>query len=205
MRPAQLWYVNAYPADGITYGINTLANTYLGGAPALVLTGPNVGTNTGATIQVSGTVGAAQAGAKAGIASVAFSGTTGSQRSYTTLAAGDYSFIYADASVRFANALVAAGAPYVPSGSFLNVNYPTAGAGTRCTSGASVKFVLAKVSSTKLAVCGASSLPTESTVLGTSSGCYASVSVLTTSKAEASAATYQAVGTKLASFLSCLP
>jgi 5'-nucleotidase len=203
---ARLWYVNAYPADAINYGLNTLAKTYLGGAPALVLTGPNVGTNTGLTIQVSGTVGAAQAGSKAGIPSVAFSGTTGSQRSYTALSAGDYSFIYADASVRFANALVAAGTPYLPSGAFLNVNYPAAGASTRCTTGASVKFVLAKVSSASVSVCGKSSPPTESTVLGTSSGCYASVSVLSaSSKADASAAVYQTVATKLTSFLSCLP
>jgi 5'-nucleotidase len=198
--------VNAYPADGVTYGINTLSSTYLGSKPALVLTGPNVGLNTGSTIQVSGTVGAAQAGANAGIPSVAFSGSTGSQRSYTALQAGDYSYVYADASVVFANALVAAGTPYLPSGVFLNVNYPAAGSGTRCATGSAVKFVLAKVSSASVSVCGKSSPPTESTVLGTTSGCYASVSVLNAStKGDATAAQYQTVATKLNGFLSCLP
>jgi 5'-nucleotidase len=198
--------VNAYPADGVTYGLSNLATPYLGSKPTLVLTGPNVGANTGSTIQVSGTVGAAQAGARAGYPSVAFSGTSGSQRSYTALKAGDYSFIYADASVRFANALVAAGAPYLPSGTFLNVNYPTAGSGTRCTTGAAVQFVLAKVSSASVSVCGKTSPPTDTAVVGSTKGCYASVSVLNAStKGDATAAQYSTVASKLAGILSCLP
>jgi 5'-nucleotidase len=170
------------------------------------VTGPNVGTNLGSTTAISGTVGAASAGALAGIPSVAFSAATGSQVSYTTLAAGGYQYIYADAAVRLVNALVAAGAPYLPSGTALNVNFPAAGAGTACTSAASFKFVLSRVYSTSgatVATCSASTLPTESSVVARS-GCYASVSVFDAStKKDTSAANQATVLGKLGSFLSC--
>jgi hypothetical protein len=66
---------------------------------------------------------------------VTFSGSTSSQRSYTALQAGDYSYEYAVTSHAFANVLVAAGTPYLSSGVFLNVNYPVAGSGRRCATG----------------------------------------------------------------------
>jgi 5'-nucleotidase len=108
--------------------------------------------------------------------------------------------------VRLVNALVAAGAPYLPSGTALNVNFPAAGAGTACTSAASFKFVLSRVYSTSgatVATCSASTLPTESSVVARS-GCYASVSVFDAStKKDTSAANQATVLGKLGSFLSC--
>lgn len=38
-----IWYVNAYPVDGIRIAMGSLAEKYLGGPPSLVVTGPNVG------------------------------------------------------------------------------------------------------------------------------------------------------------------
>jgi 5'-nucleotidase len=191
----------------VTYALKNLTSTYLDGPPALVLTGPNVGSNVGLATLFSGTVGAASA---AGLPAVAFSGTTGDQRSYTELVEGDYSYIYADAAVRFTNALVAAGAPYLPTGYALNVNFPAAGAGTACTSGDSFEFVLSRVHwaldlPVDVKTCGSSSLPTETSVVDTA-GCYASVSVFKAStKLDAGKNEQAAVLSKLGSLLTCLP
>jgi hypothetical protein len=94
---------------------------------------------------VSGTVGAAAVGALAGVPSVAFSARTGSQVSYATLEAGAYQHIYADAAVRFVNALVVGVSRYLPAGTELNVNFPAARPGTACASAASFRFVLSRV------------------------------------------------------------
>ena len=53
---ARINYVNAYPVDAARYGIQTLAPLFFGGRPDLVLAGPNVGLNTGTTVNISGTV-----------------------------------------------------------------------------------------------------------------------------------------------------
>jgi 5'-nucleotidase len=170
------------------------------------VTGPNVGTNLGLATLGSGTVGAATAAAKAGIPAIAFSADTGDQVSYTTLATGDSAYIYADASVRLVKALITGGGPYLPAGTTLNVNYPAAGAGTSCTSGASFKFVLSRLyslSGATVATCGANTLPTESSVVARS-GCYASVTVMAANdKLDTSKANQAAVLQKLGSFLSC--
>ncbi|TRM63968.1 5'/3'-nucleotidase sure family protein [Schizophyllum amplum] len=202
-----LWYVNAYPADGITYGLANLSATYLGGPPALVVTGPNQGSNLGIATLFSGTVGAAAA---AGMPAIAFSGASGSHRAYTELVAGDYSYVYADAALRLVDALLAGGVPYLPSGTALNVNFPEAGPGTACESGADVVFVMSRVYwalglPIDAAQCGGNTLPTESSVVGTE-GCYASVSLFDTSnKLDAGKADQQTVVDALGDFLSCLP
>lgn len=181
---------------------------YLGGPPAIVLTGPNVGSNLGIETLFSGTVGAAAA---AGIPAIAFSGTSGSPRASTTLPANDYAVIYAGAALRLTAAVVKAGGQFLPAGAALNVNFPVAGAGTACASPADVKFVLSRVYSVlglpvDVNTCGSSSLPTETTVVNTKGGCYASVSVFDTgSKLDAGKAKQQAVLSRLESFLTCLP
>lgn len=65
------------------YGIQTPAPKFFGGPPDIAVAGFNVGANLGATVQVSGTVGAATEAAKEGIPAIAFSGSTGSQTGYT--------------------------------------------------------------------------------------------------------------------------
>jgi 5'-nucleotidase len=214
--------------DGVTFGLNNLSSTFFGGLPALVVTGPNVGGtcnhpaplshdlhcatgNTGLAAFFSGTIGAATAAAQAGVPAIAFSGATGTQRSYTELSPGDYSFIYAGAAERLTAALLASGAPLLPAGTALNVNFPAAGPGTACTSAASFEFVMSRVNTAlglpiDVTTCGSSSLPTESTVVGTSGGCFASVSVFSSStKLDAGKSAQQVVLNKLSTFFSCLP
>lgn len=52
---ARFDYVNAYPADSARYGIQTLSPQFFGGPPDLVVAGPNVGLNAGATVNIPGT------------------------------------------------------------------------------------------------------------------------------------------------------
>lgn len=205
-----LWYVNAYPVDGVNFGLRNLSFTYLGGPPTFILTGPNQGSNLGIATLFSGTVGAAVAGAKAGIPAIAFSGSSGKAHSYTGLQPGDYSFVYADAALRLVDALIAAGAPYLPSGTVLNVNFPDAGPGTDCATAADVKFVLSRIYAVlgfpiDVNNCGKNSLPSEKSVVDMG-GCYASVSVMNASDKLDVGKTVQAqILGKLAGFLSCLP
>jgi broad specificity polyphosphatase/5'/3'-nucleotidase SurE len=42
-KKAQIWYVNAFPADGIRFGLGTLTPQLYDGKPDLIITGPNVG------------------------------------------------------------------------------------------------------------------------------------------------------------------
>ncbi|KZT69465.1 sure-like protein [Daedalea quercina L-15889] len=86
-------YVNAYPVDAVRYGIQTLAPELFDGAePDFVVSGPNVGTNTGSTTQISGTVGAACEAAKEGYPATAFSGDTGAQNGCSD--ASDYEWVF---------------------------------------------------------------------------------------------------------------
>lgn len=49
------------------YGIRTLGPKLFGGAPDIAVAGPNVGSNLGVTVLVSGTVGAATEAVKEGM------------------------------------------------------------------------------------------------------------------------------------------
>ena len=64
--------MNSYPVTAMKYGAQKLAPKYFGGAPDLVVSGPNVGSNLGLVNFFSGTVGAASAVA---VASSAVAGT----------------------------------------------------------------------------------------------------------------------------------
>ena len=44
---ARFNYVNEFPADAAKYGIQTLSPKFFGGPPDFVVSGPNVGLNTG--------------------------------------------------------------------------------------------------------------------------------------------------------------
>lgn len=204
--------MNSYPATAITYGINTLAETYFGGAPEIALTGPNVGSNLGVQTYFSGTVGAAVAASDLGVPGLAFSGATGDQVAWNTTTES-YQTIYADLALNVTETIIASGTPYLPSGTWLNVNFPEAGDGTSCTSVNDFKFVLSRiytavvlVSGDDVATCGSDDrLPTETTVVDTD-GCYASVSLgLTSNKRDANATEQAVVLEKLSSILSCLP
>ncbi|QSZ32976.1 hypothetical protein DSL72_002560 [Monilinia vaccinii-corymbosi] len=204
----QFNYVNSHPATAMEYGVETLAPGYFGGVPALAVTGPNVGVNTGVITVVSGTVGAAVEAVKLGIPAIAFSGAEGSQVAWNA-AVPAYSTIYADLSAKVVDALVASGAPYLPAGIWLNVNFPKT---TGCKSPSEYSFVLSRIyspvvgfSSVDTETCNnGGRLPTETTVVGTE-GCYASISVGGTNKRDASAADQAVVLSKLSHLLTCLP
>lgn len=177
-----------------------------------MLTEVDVGANTGLTTVLSGTVGAASAAAdQLGVPGIAFSGTTGSQTSFAA-ATPDYSLLYADLATNITKTLLASGAPFLPSGTWLNVNFPAAGAGTSCTSPSDFKFVLSRIytstfiSGPDVKTCNNGGvLPPESTVVGTT-GCFASISVgLASNKLSANKAQQTVVLGKLSSILSCLP
>jgi len=62
----QMQYVNSYPVTAVSYGIQTLAPRFFQGVPDIAVTGPNVGSNLGLSVLVSGTVGAATEAVKEG-------------------------------------------------------------------------------------------------------------------------------------------
>lgn len=163
--------------------------------------------NLGSTVQISGTVGAASAASnQLGIPGIAFSGTSGSSTAWNDTTP-DYSRLYADLAVNLTNALLASGRPYLPNGTYLNVNFPSAGSGTKCTDVADFKFVLSRIRSSggsTVSACNNDTLPTETSVVGTD-GCYVSVSVgNATTKNDATADDQAAVEKKLGSILSCI-
>lgn len=143
-----------------------------------------------------------------GIPSVAFSGDSGSQVSYTTLSQTTSSStlaanLYSSLVVSFSQVLLASAAPILPPGISLNVNFPSA---TKCTTSSAFKYVLTRIaankSATDVTTCGTNHLPAESTVI--SEGCFATVSVFNAStKADVGAATQAIVLNKLSSILTC--
>lgn len=200
--------MNSYPVTAIRYGIQTLSPKFFGGAPDIAVAGYNVGANLGSTTLISGTVGAATEAALEGIPAIAFSGTSGSQVSYTT-ATQTYQTVYAQLSTNVTTTLIDSGKPYLPDGIWLNVNYPTVSSST-CSSASRFKFVLSRINSASsgaaadVRTCGSTRLPTESSVVGTS-GCYASISVgVASNKRDATAAVQAVILAKLQPILSCL-
>lgn len=153
--------------------------------------------------------GAACEAALEGIPSIAFSGASGSEVSYTTLTTPTLDStiaanIYSALAVKFTNALLANSGAILPSGITLNVNFA---ATTSCTSAASYKFVLTRIASisfsSDVTTCGTSRLPTESNAI--TQGCIATVSVMNAStKGDVSAANQAIVLAKLSPILSCL-
>ncbi|KAF9006980.1 survival protein sure-like phosphatase/nucleotidase [Cyathus striatus] len=205
----RLNYVNAFPVDAVRFGIQTLAPEIFGTKPDLVVSGSNIGTNLG-SISGSGTVGAASEAALEGIPSIAFSGTSGSQVSYTTLTSTPNAsstasaLIYTDLIIKFVNALTNNTTPWVPSGISINVNFAST---SSCASANDFKYIFTRLvsssSATDITTCGTNHLPAESTVV--KAGCFATVSVFDAStKKDVNATTQAAVHSKLTSTLSCM-
>lgn len=194
----------------IQYGINTSGPKFFNGAPDLAVTGPNVGSNIGLTVFISGTVGAATYAAKNDIPAIAFSGASGDSTSWDS-ARPHYSEVYADLATNLTNQVVAAGKPYLPKDTWLNVNFGKVS--DEYASPADFSFVLSRihtavplVSGDDVTTCGDDArLPTELKV-SLASGCYASVSVgVADSKRNASADIQGVVLKKLGNLLTCLP
>ncbi|KAK5075765.1 hypothetical protein LTR70_009985 [Exophiala xenobiotica] len=205
----RLNYVNSDPVTSMQYGIETLSPRFFGGAPVFAVAGVNVGANLGGTTLISGTVGAASYAATQGIPSIAFSGVTGTQTAWTALVQ-PYMTVYAALATNLTQELLASEKPYLPPNIWLNVNFPAVG--STCSRPDQFRFVLSRINAANgnatpldVAVCGGTRLPTETDVVGTSSGCHASVSVgEASSKLDANASAQQVVLGKLKSVLRCL-
>ncbi|KAH9837794.1 sure-like protein [Rhodofomes roseus] len=208
-------YVNAYPVDAVRYGIQTLSPELFDGAePDFIVSGPNIGTNTGKATQHSGTVGAACEAANEGYPATAFSGKTGKQKSYTKLysdpssSTSESAWIYSALTVQYTNTILTSSSnPLLPSGIIVNVNYPST---KDCSDPSDFEWVfarnLANSSATDYETCGSTTLPTEKSVVKTS-GCYASVAVLNaTTKTDVDANIQGEVYNTLSGLpFSCLP
>lgn len=206
----RLNWVNSYPATSMRYGITTFGpGLWDGAAPELAVSGPNVGSNVGfIQVEFSGTVGAACYAVGQGIPGIAFSGITDGNLPWNTVPVPARSLVYADLAQNLTDAVLAAGAPYLPDGVFLNVNM--AGVTSTCSDASKFQFVLSRIntpsllSSADVQRCGDEWLPTEKSVVD--AGCYVSVSVGTCSdKSTADATAQQTVVDKLGSLLTCLP
>ncbi|KAG6837747.1 hypothetical protein H0H93_001673 [Arthromyces matolae] len=204
-------YVNSFPVDSVRYGIQTAAPKLLGSKPDLVFSGINIGNNFGIYVDYSGTVGAATEAALEGIPSVAFSGWSGAQVSYTTLSdtkanTTEAANIYTKLSLKFLKQLLSNDGPILPKNISLNVNY---GPIDNCTSPDAYKFIFTRIftadnTTVDYRTCGSTQLPDETSVI-MMSGCHATVSVFSaTNKSDVSAATQGWVHNKLNPLFTCL-
>lgn len=159
-------------------------------------------------MQISGTAGAAVEAVKEGIPAIAFSGSTGSQISYTE-PTPLYAQIYADLATNITMAVIDSGKPYLPDDVWLNVNFPPVDDDT-CSKLSDFHFVLSRInigifSPDDVETCGSTRLPTERSVI-LHSGCYVSISPGDASDKTTVDAERQAVVLdKLKGLLSCLP
>ncbi|KZV96113.1 5'/3'-nucleotidase sure family protein [Exidia glandulosa HHB12029] len=208
----RLNYVNSFPVTALKYGLNTLAPKFFAPAskPDLVVTGPNVGDNIGIlNDEFSGTLGAACAGARAGIPSIAFSGVSGDKLSYTTLP-NEFSDVYASLALKFIERVLKTNAsPLIPAGTVLNVNFPKVDKLGGCTDPAFVlsRQTIATPFSTKdVEICGNNGrLPKENDVME-ADGCFASVTVLNmNSKVDVDFNLQGQVVKTLGDLLTCIP
>lgn len=119
-------YVHGTPVMATMYGLDVLAPARWGGAPALVLSGPNEGQNTGPIVNSSGTVGNVQFSVARGLPAIALS--AGADTTDNTGLANPYSTVVAQLTVKLIAELKArAGSgPVLPPGVALNVNFPDA-------------------------------------------------------------------------------
>jgi len=204
-------YINSFPVNAVAFGIQTLAPQFFGGPPDFVVSGPNVGNNLGqATVNISGTVGAACEAALLGVPSTAFSAAGLSQVAYTDLGTNDADTFAAVVSsgivVRYVDAILAGGFPVLPAGISVNVNWPAATPST-CPDAEAYSFIPTVIAANPdvadAEICGTDQLPAETDVVATE-GCFVSVSVMNaTSKMDVDAATQAAVFQRLDSILSC--
>lgn len=165
----------------IKNGIEVTAPALWNGAkPELALTGPNVGTNLDVQLPFSGTVGAAVFAVDQQIPAIAFSGRNGERASFTA-PTPLHSTIYADLALNITTTIIASGKPYLPAGTFLNVNFPKAEQG-KCDDPNKFKYIFTRISTGLLSPrdadwCGSTRLPWEADViLFKGDGCYVSIS-----------------------------
>jgi hypothetical protein len=117
--------------------------------------------------------------------------------------------VYADLSLNITQTLLASGAPYLPSGIWLNVNFSPVSGGN-CRKPGDFGFVLSRIYPNMFGgdveICGNGGfLPPESLVMKTR-GCWVSVSVANAiTKLDAGTTDQVIVLSKLGEILTCLP
>lgn len=192
------------------HGISTAGPAlWDGAAPELAVSGPNVGSNLFAVVHFSGTVGAACEAVKQGIPAIAFSGSSEDHAAWdeTPPQSG---LVYAELATRLTDQVIAGGAPYLPSGIFLNVNFPEVSEESGCATADDFQFVLSRInpgiiSAPDVEWCGGDRLPTETSVIR-ADGCYVSVSIGDADdKTTANDERQDAVLATLKDILVCLP
>ncbi|KAL0258965.1 hypothetical protein SLS55_006470 [Diplodia seriata] len=209
----RLNWVNSYPVTAIRLGISDFAPQFFDNqAPELAVTGPNVGSNLDIQVPFSGTVGSAVYAVEQGIPALAFSGLSGDRTAWDADPTPLFASVYADLALNLTSAIIDAGTPYLPAGTFLNVNFGEVDDAT-CNAAEKFKFVLSRInvqvpllSTPDVSLCGGETeLPREREVVDTD-GCWVSVSVGDASdKTTASAEDQAVVLKKLQGLLSCLP
>ncbi|EKD18285.1 5'/3'-nucleotidase SurE family protein [Drepanopeziza brunnea f. sp. 'multigermtubi' MB_m1] len=202
-------YVNSFPVTAVSYGILTLAPKFFGGPPDLAILGPNVGSNLDVQIPFSGTVGSAVAATNLGVPAIAFHGRTGSHTAWNFRPVPRYPRLYAKYAVNIIATLTQSKKPYLPTGVWLNVNFPSVEPG-KCNEN-NAKYVLSRIypaipvlDPPDVTTCGSNRLPLERTVVDTD-GCYVSISVGNKNKLDANRDAQEAVLNRLSKILSCLP
>lgn len=118
------FYVDGTPVMAMLYGIDVVANERWGGPPDLVLSGPNIGQNSGNIVVSSGTVSNVQYAIMRDIPAVALS--AGENSASGADLANPLSSLVATRSLELVHGLEAAshGGRLLPSGLALNVNFP---------------------------------------------------------------------------------
>ncbi|KAF0811811.1 5'-nucleotidase SurE [Andreprevotia sp. IGB-42] len=122
---ADISYVDGTPVMATMYGLDVLAPARWGKQPDVVISGPNEGQNLGGIVNTSGTVSNAIFAANRGLPAIAISADTNTT---DNAALADEVAVL---SIKFLAALQAkAGSgPLLPTGTSLNVNFPTFTAG----------------------------------------------------------------------------
>ncbi|CAH7668475.1 survival protein sure-like phosphatase/nucleotidase [Phakopsora pachyrhizi] len=224
----RIWYVNAFPVDGIRFGLDHLSPKIYGSNPDMVITGPNVGKNIGLMTHFSGTFNAARYATKLGIPSISISVDENNRHSYKELRSGDASYIYANATIRLLNALLnpqnehdlSGGEENIdfcsrilPYNCTLNVNLQEAGQEKNCKAAEDYKFVLTSLYGLDFdfgfsEYCDSIRLKGEFEILGRKTGCWATISVVNSEhkfkfNANTQRSDYNNVLKKLKNLLSC--
>lgn len=142
---ANISYVWGSPVMACLYGIDVKAAKKFGGAPDLLISGPNEGNNTGHITVSSGTVNNLFYGINRNIPSIAVSDAASSYVEYTALTPAHRAYEVADIVVKLVQSLVEnkakAGGKLIPDGIGLNVNVPNFDAGK----GSSLPFVFTNI------------------------------------------------------------
>lgn len=127
------FYVDGTPVMGLLYGLDVLAPARWGKAPDLVLSGPNIGQNSGAIVVSSGTVSNVQYAMMRGIPAVALSGGMNTDSKEDLV--NPLSQVIAARALELVRLLdaQAKGGPLLPAGTGLNVNFPDQPEGARWT------------------------------------------------------------------------